>query len=165
MQWNTSLSPFPSEQKCQKATIRAGSNWQSQQGSKEIDRRGDAIPCLLWYLLQNFLQTWVQLLGHGISFASHPHQNPPHSNMVNQTLHWDVLPLSLPWLLLPMKCCCCIKCHTVDPYSWLIICNFKCLTPCQTHVHSGLKPAMAAFQYIYPFHCIQKHTTQLSIEL
>lgn len=95
MQWNTSLSPFPSEKKCQKATIRAGSNWQSQQGGKEIDRRGDAIPCLLWYWLQNFLQQWLQLSGHWISFASHPHQNPPHSNTVNQTLHWDVLPLSL----------------------------------------------------------------------
>lgn len=76
MQWNTSLSPFPSEKKCQKATIRAGCNWQPQQGSEEIERRGDAVPCLLWYLLLNFPQQCLQLLGHWNSFASHTHQNP-----------------------------------------------------------------------------------------
>lgn len=68
------------------------------------------------YSLQNFLQQWLQLLGHWISFASHPHQNPPHSNMVNQTLHGDVL------LFLPTGFCCQWRFATIwEVTPWIYI--------------------------------------------
>lgn len=84
--------------------------------------------------------------------------------MVNQTPCWHVLPLYPFWLLLPVNSCQCVKSHTLDPYSCLIKCNLKCLTPCWAHGHWGLETAIAAFKYIYPF-CYQQNITQLSTEL
>lgn len=100
-----------------------------------------------------------------LSFIFFPStSNSPCSIIVNQTPCWHVLPLFPSWLLLPVHSCRCMKSHTLDPYSWLIKCNLKYLTPCQAHDHSGLKTAMVVFKYIYPF-CYQQNMTQLSTEL
>lgn len=144
MQWNTSLSPFPSEQKCQKATIRAGCNWQPQQGSEEIERRGDAVPCLLWYLLLNFLQQRLQLLGHWNSFASHTHQNP-HTSVWQTRLSTEIHSLFFSPSFTASEALMLDESRSTEIYSGLIICNFRCLNSCWTHDHSGLKSAMAVF--------------------
>lgn len=87
------------------------------------------MPCLLQYLLQNFLQQSLQLLGHWVSFFFPPTSTPPCSIMVNQAPCWHVLPLYPSWLLLPVNSYRCMKSHTLDPYSWLIICNLKWAWP------------------------------------